>query len=145
MNDSRTRLWVGLFVTLVFVCGLSMGVALAPLLGPPSVGRDGFQRSMRPGGPRGGGAFVSERILRRLEEDPTFTDEQRDRLTTLFTDREERFVRFNREMRQRFESERSRLRDDVATILTPEQMQQFESVRDRARGRRGRESYDRRR
>ena len=38
MNDTSTRMWVALFVALVFVCGLSMGLAAGLWLGPRAGG-----------------------------------------------------------------------------------------------------------
>jgi hypothetical protein len=162
MSDGRTRLWVALFIVLVFVCGLSVGMALGPRLSPglgpwmsPWMGpwtggpmgaeasRDRFRRPPRPGGPGGRGAFVSERILDRLREDPSFTDEQHEQLTALFADREDRFRKFNRDMRQRFESERTRLRDDISAVLSPEQMEIFDNTRRRGRRWRRPDSDDR--
>ena len=76
---------------------------------------------------------MSQRIISELENDPEFTDEQRERLEALFAERQERFRAFNREMRDRFASARASLRDDVADILTPEQMEIFDSARRRRR------------
>ena len=136
MNSTTTRLWIGLFVMLVFVCGLSAGFAVSARLGPGS-DPGGFRRgSFPPGGGRGGpSAFVSQRIIERLESDPDFTDDRRERLEALFAEREERFREFNREMRQRFLIERARLRQDMATILTPGQMEILDAAR--REGRRG--------
>ena len=148
MSDPRTRLWVAFFVVLVFVCGLSVGVALGPRLSPRlglGPNRDRVGGPPRPGGPGGPGAFVSERILNRLSEDPTFTDEQREQLTALFADREDRFRQFNRDMRRRFEAERTELRDDISAILTAEQMDIFDNTRRREPRWRRREAGERRR
>jgi len=135
MNETNTRLWIGLFVALVFVCGLSIGVAVSAWMGPgANAGR--VREPLRPGGPRPGpSTFVSQRILDRLERESDLTGAQREGLEALFAERETRFSEFNREMRRRFELEQSRLREDVAAILTAEQMEVFEGARRPGRGR----------
>ena len=132
MSGSASRIWIALFVALVFVCGLSIGLAVTAWRGP-GPGFDGmrgpFRRGGGPGGPGGPRGFVAERILDRLESDPDFTDEQRSRLETLFQERETRFREFNREMRQRFEAEQASLHDEIAAVLTPSQMAIFGEAR----------------
>ena len=73
--------------------------------------------------------LVSERIIGRLAGEADFTEDQRERLEALFAEREGRFRQFNREMRERFEAEQASLRDGVATILTPTQMEIFDAAR----------------
>jgi len=128
MTNTTTRLWVAAFVVLVFVSGLSLGLAVSARMGAgdPAIrsrgpGRGGF----RPGPP----GLVSERIIGRLEGEPDFTEDQRRRLEALFTEREGRFRRFALEIRDRFEAEQASLRDGVATILTPAQMEIFDATR----------------
>lgn len=137
MNETNTRFWIALFVALVFVCGLSIGLAVASWIGPA---RDsgGPRGESRPSGPPARPpAFVSQRIIERLERDTEFTDSQRQRLEALFEERESRFREFNREMRRRFESEQASLREEIAAILTPEQMEIFDTTRRPGRGRPG--------
>ena len=139
MSGSANRVWIALFVALVFVCGLSIGLAVTAWRGPGAE-LDGFRGPFRrggPGGPGGPRAFVTERILNRLERDPDFTDEQRSRLETLFRERETRFHEFNREMRKRFEAEQASLHDEIASVLTSSQMAIFEDARRAGRRWRG--------
>ena len=136
MNDKSTRVWVALFVALVFVCGLSLGLAAGLWLGPralrgPLPGAPWGARGLTPG-PR---AFAPERLLDRLaREDAQFSAEQRGRLEALFEARGREFERVAREMRRRFTAEQQRLRAGVAEILTPEQMELFDRMRRRPRG-----------
>lgn len=137
MKDMTTRLWITLFVALVFVCGLSIGIAASAWFGPRA-DAGGFRGPFPPGGGRMARPdFISERIVDRLERDPSFTDEQRERLEALFAERQNRFRRFNREMRERFETEQSSLHADIGAILTPAQMEIFDAARRSGRGRRG--------
>ena len=127
MTNTATRLWVAAFVVLVFVSGLSIGLAVSARRGPGGPSRIG----LRPGPP----GLVSERIIGRLAGEADFTEDQRERLRSLFTEREGRFRQFNREMRERFEAEQASLRAGVATILTPTQMEIFDAARRPGRGR----------
>lgn len=135
MNDTSTRMWVALFVALVFVCGLSMGLAAGLWLGPragggPFRGAPWGERGPTPG-PR---ALAPDRLLNRLErEDAQFSAAQRAQLEALFEARRRAFERVAREMRQRFTAEQERLRAGVAEILTPEQMELFDRLRRRQR------------
>ena len=134
MTNTATRLWVAAFVVLVFVSGLSIGLAVSARLGAGDPGnrfRGPGRTGFRPGPP----GLVSERIIGRLASEPDFTEDQRERLEALFTEREGRFRQFNREMRKRFEAEQASLRDGVATILTPTQMEIFDAARRLGRGR----------
>ena len=141
MSETKTRLWIALFVALVFVCGLSIGLAVSAWFGPRmnTVGFGGqFPPPDRGPGPAAGpGVFVTQRILDRLERETDLTDDQRARLESLFEKREARFREFNREMRSRFESEQASLREEIAAILTPAQMKVFDAARRPGRGRPG--------
>ena len=134
MTNTATRLWVAAFVVLVFVTGLSIGLAVSARLGAGDPGnrfRGPGRTGFRPGPP----GFVSERIIGRLAGEADFTEDQRERLEALFAEREGRFRQFNREMRERFEAEQASLHDGVATILTPTQMEIFDAARRPGRGR----------
>lgn len=136
MNDKSTRVWIALFVALVFVCGLSLGLAAGLWFGPravsgPSPGFPWGERRPAPG-PR---TFAAERFLDRLaREDAQLSAGQRARLEALFEARRRAFERVAREMRQRFAAEQERLRAGAAEILTPEQMERFDRMRRRPRG-----------
>ena len=135
MNVTRMRVWMAVFFALVFLCGLAVGVAgglwvgtranVWALSAPPPPER------RAPGGRAG---FATDRILDRLErEAPDFTDDQRARLEAVFETRRQAFTRVAREMRERYTTEQGRLRDQVAEILTPEQMEVFDDARRRFR------------
>lgn len=135
MNVTRTRVWMALFVALVFICGLSIGVAgglwvgtrvnVRALGAPPPPERRAATH--RPG-------FASERFMDRLaREVPDFTDGQREELQALFQTRRQAFERVAREMRERYAQEQEQLRNNVQDILTPEQMDSFDDVRRRLR------------
>ncbi|MDP6582304.1 MAG: hypothetical protein QF681_16750 [Vicinamibacterales bacterium] len=143
MNSPSTRMWVGLFVLVVFVAGLGAGVAVRPLIwmraGPPAgFGRPGL--AGRPGGPAP--ARMTERLLDRIAADIELTTEQDQQLREVFETRRQRLREINDEVRVRFETEQEQMNSDIAAILTPDQMEIFENeivrMRQDRRGRGGR-------
>jgi uncharacterized membrane protein len=143
MNSTSARLWVGLFVLVVFIAGLGAGVAVRPLIwmnsGPPAgFGRPGL--AGRPGGPPP--ARMTERLLDRIAADIDLPAEQDQQLREVFETRRQRLREINDEVRARFETEQEQMNDDIAAILTPDQMEIFENeivrMRQDRRGRRGR-------
>ena len=124
-TEMRTRMWVSLFVLVVFLAGLGAGIVAAPwlALGP----RPGF-------GPGRSGPRVppmSGRVLERMASRLDMSDEQSERLSALFDARRERFHAINRElrrdMRARFAAEQGTFRAAIAEILTPAQMALFDA------------------
>lgn len=124
-TEMRTRMWVSLFVLVVFLAGLGAGIVAAPWLasGP----RPGF-------GPGRGGPPVpplSGRVLERMASRLDMSAAQRERLSALFDARRERFRTIDREMRRnmraRFAAEQETFRTAIAEILTPAQMDLFDA------------------
>jgi Spy/CpxP family protein refolding chaperone len=123
--EMRTRMWVSLFVLVVFLAGLGAGIVAAPwlALGP----RPGF-------GPGRGGPPVppmSGRVLERMDSRLDMSGEQSERLAALFDARRERFRSIGRDMRRdmraRFAAEQETFRAAIAEILTPAQMALFDA------------------
>jgi Spy/CpxP family protein refolding chaperone len=123
--EMRTRMWVSLFVLVVFLAGLGAGIVAAPwlALGP----RPGF-------GPGRGGPPVppmSGRVLERMDSRLDMSGEQSERLSALFDARRERFRSIGRDMRRdmraRFAAEQETFRAAIAEILTPAQMALFDA------------------
>ena len=123
--EMRTRMWVSLFVLVVFLAGLGAGIVAAPwlALGP----RPGF-------GPGRGDPPVppmSGRVLERMASRLDMSDEQSERLAALFDTRRERFRSIGRDMRRdmraRFAAERETFHAAIAEILTPAQMALFDA------------------
>lgn len=141
--EMRTRVWIGLFVLVVFLAGLGAGIVAAPWLGFGP--RPGF-------GPGRGGPPVppiSGRMLERIGSRLDLSAEQSERLSALFEARRERFRNIGREMRRqmraRFVAEQETLRAAIAEILTPAQMELFDAEIARMGEERGRRGGDRRR
>lgn len=113
----RTRVWVGLFVLVVFLAGLAAGVVAAPWLG----------FGPRPGFFRGPGPPLSGRLIERMSSTLDLTDDQTARLEAVLDARRDTFRAISRDMRNRIETERETFRSAIAEVLTPEQMETFES------------------
>ena len=133
---TRTRVWMGLFVLVVFLAGLGAGVVAGPWLGFGP--RPGF-------GPGRGGPTVPPiggRMLERIGSRLDLSDDQRARLSALFDARRERYRALGREMRRemraRFAAEQETLRAAIAEILTPAQLDLFDAELVRLRDERGR-------
>ena len=115
------RAWVGLFVLVVFLAGLAAGVVAAPWLGFGPRPGFGFSRS-GPGRPP-----MSSRLIERMSSTLDLTDDQTVRLEAVLDARRDTFRAISRDMRNRVEAERETFRSAIAEILTPEQMERFES------------------
>jgi hypothetical protein len=144
MSGTSTRLWVGFFVLVVFVAGLAAGVAVRPWMwmsrGPaPMFG--GAGPAGRAGGPPP--ARMTERLLGRIAADIDLTAEQDQQLREVFETRQRRMRDINDEVRLRFETEQAQMNEEIAAILTPDQMEIFENeivrMRQERRGPRGRD------
>ena len=135
MTRLRARVWFGLFVTLVFVAGAGAGALIAPRLGPPA-GVLLEPPPMMPGRPGPGGpSFMPGPLARGLAEELQLDAPQRERLQQLFATRRDRLRAFHDETRARYEREQRELYDELRTLLTPEQMQRFETWARRGPGR----------
>jgi hypothetical protein len=134
---SSTRIWFGVFIVLVFVTGTFAGILLdrawllrspGPGLGPilgggPRIGARGGR-----GGSEGIDVTVT-RLTRRLE----LTDDQRERVRELLT-RWNAGKSLRDTIRRTFEIEQGKLRAEIETLLTPEQIEKFRDVRLSDRG-----------
>ena len=122
MNRTRLRLWAGLFVLVVFSGGLAAGFAVRPWLDPEPP--RGFRGR---GGPPPSSVRRTERLLDRLDADLELSDDQRGRLREVFEAGRLRFRELDASVREQFEAERTRMNAEIATILSAEQMEVFES------------------
>ena len=143
MKSTSMRLWVGLFVLVVFAIGAAVGMVLGPLLTLRS--RPAFDQP----GPRRGSPPppFAERLLDRIATEIDLSLRQEQQLREIFESRRRRFREINEEVRDRFEIEREQMNADIGSILTPVQFGVFEDeiVRMRRRGPRGPNQFQRRR
>ena len=125
MNRTRLRLWAGLFVLVVFSGGLAAGFAVRPWLDPEPPREFRGRGGPPPSSARRTGR--TERLLDRLDADLELSDDQRGRLREVFEAGRLRFRELNASVREQFETERTRMNAEIATILTAEQMEIFQS------------------
>ena len=131
MTDTRTRLWIGLFVLVVFLAGLGAGIVAAPWLDRGGRQERGFGRDgLRPPG-------GSERLVERMSARLDLNADQAARLRALFDVRRDRVRAFRREMRERLATQQQSFRTAIAEVLTPEQMATFDAEFLRGGGRSG--------
>ncbi len=121
MNRTSMRLWAGLFVLVVFSGGLAAGFAVRPWFDPEP------PRGFRGRGGPPPSARMTERLLDRFDADLELSDDQRRRLRDVFEAGRIRFRELNAGVREQFDAERTRMNAEIATILTAEQMEIFES------------------
>lgn len=137
MTSISMRLWIGLFAFVVFIGGVASGVALRPWI-PVSTEAPGPERGLRV--PRGGrpGGPPTGRLLERIAGEIDLTEEQNARLREVFDTRRQRMREINEQVSGLFETEQTQMNEEIAAILTPEQMEIFSNQIVRMRGLRGR-------
>jgi len=132
------QIWLAAFVALVFVAGVATGVLIGPRLfgapgpelGPAFGGAPGGGPEFGPPGP---GPMMPAPLVRRLATDLGLDAAQQEKLEAVLARRRERLLTFNREARDRFETEQRELRREIAGILSPEQQRRFEEWLERPR------------
>ena len=134
MSNLQTQLSISLFVLVVFLIGLGAGATGTNWLNNrPPIGVREYRQSLggprpqrRPASSRFNNVF-NERLVERLSSVFDLTDDQHDRLATLFDSQRESFLEMRREIGERFDLSRDKVRAMLSEILTAEQMQQFEA------------------
>ena len=123
------RVWLGTFLTLVFLIGAMTGVVIdrSWLLRP----RDGGPAAIGRGpGMRGGGPGMqmqnAERVVSDLDDALTLTEEQESAILKILEGWRPRVQELQNTTRQQFIDMQQQLRQEIATTLTPEQRQRFE-------------------
>jgi hypothetical protein len=138
MTRIGMQVWFAAFVALVFAAGVATGVLIGPrLFGGPGPGlAPSLGAGPGPGqgfGPVEPGLMMPAPLVGRLAAELGLDAEQQKKLEAVLARRRERLLSFNREARDRFETEQRELRREIAEVLTPEQQRQFERWLDRPR------------
>lgn len=123
-NITRNKWQVRLAALVVFALGCAAG-ALAL-----SAYHAWTRAAERGGGPRGRGGF--ERVIERLD----LTTEQRTQVRQILDDARAEMGSVRRSSEPRFAEIRQRSDERLRQVLTPEQWQQFQQMKEEMRGRR---------
>lgn len=95
-----------------------------------------FLRSPGPSGDRGR-PYDYNRMIERLSDDLALSDEQKSAVRTAFQEHRREIETMRRQIGEDMRSQEQKLREELKTILTPEQFAKFEE-RNKRRGFRGR-------
>ncbi len=141
MAANRTRVWFSLFILAVFCLGLALGLMLGRRMGPPAFAGAGVFNG--PAGGRGGPGPRGPRLLiERLDRELQLTDDQKQRVQSIFDARRPQLEAMQRDLAVRAEEEQRALQADVRKVLTPEQQVKFDRwLEQQPRGRRGRPPF----
>jgi Spy/CpxP family protein refolding chaperone len=119
-NVTKNRWQVRIAATIIFVLGFTAGILALNVY--------------RGWGPRGPGR---DNRMDELSERLQLTADQKTKVQEIFNDTREQLRAVRRETKPRMEEIRRQADGRLQTVLTPEQWQQFQRLRDE-RGRRGR-------
>jgi Spy/CpxP family protein refolding chaperone len=119
MNQSnKTRWQVRFAAAFIFILGFAAGILALNVY-------RGWARNI--GGPRDRFEQMSQRL--KLNED------QKTKVQQIFTDTREQLTNLRKESEPRFEQIRTQADERLRQVLTPEQWQQFQAMRDEGRRR----------
>ena len=112
---NRGLLWMIVAMVVVFLAGAVSGVFLDR---HGLLGRHAAER-------RGGPPFPS---LEMLARDLSLTAEQQDKIRNIFRDNEQRFAELRTVMHDQLEQFREHIKNEIESVLTPEQLKKFEAI-----------------
>jgi Spy/CpxP family protein refolding chaperone len=124
-NNTRSKWQLRIAITLVFLLGFVAGALALNLY-------RGWARR----GPRGGDRF--EQLSRRLQ----LSDDQKPKVKQIFGDSREQISALRKETEPRVNEIRQQTDQRLKEVLTAEQWQRFEQMRNEMRSRRGRGERD---
>jgi len=118
-NVSKNRWQVRIAALIIFVLGFAAGILALNVY-----------RGLARGGPRGD---RFEQMSQRLQ----LNDDQKTKVQAIFADTREQLRALRKESEPKFDAIRRQADERLQTVLTPEQWQKFQSMRDEGRNRRG--------
>jgi len=122
MNQANKTRWQVRFATaFIFILGFSAGILALNVY-------RGWARNMG-----GGGRDRFEQMSQRLN----LNEDQKTKVQQIFTDTREQLSALRKESEPRVEQIRTQADERMRQVLTPEQWQQFQTLRDETRRRRG--------
>lgn len=120
MVDKHLRAWFVVFVVAVFLAGMGGGMIVDRLVGAPRV------RPGQPGGMPVGRGMAPGGAMHRLVTDLALTADQRPKFDAIIEDSRVRLQQVNGQVRQQFDAEQARMRNEIRKILTPDQQKTFD-------------------
>lgn len=112
---NRGLFWMIVSIIVVFLAGAVSGVFLDR---HGLLGRHASER-------RGGQPFPS---LEMLARDLSLTAEQQDKIRNIFRENEQRFGELRTAMHDQLEQFRKHIKNEIESVLTPEQLKKFEAI-----------------
>jgi len=112
---NRGLFWMIAAIVIVFLAGAVSGVFLDRHVLPRRHAPDR----------RGGPPFPS---LEMLARDLSLTAEQQDKIRNIFRDNEQRFAELRTAMHDQLEQFRVHIKNEIESVLTPEQLKKFEAI-----------------
>jgi Spy/CpxP family protein refolding chaperone len=152
---NRTHVWFAAFVVILFAAGAASGVALdramgwgrrpgsgfrsgagGPGMGGPGGPNAGVGRGMGPGGRSGqpGGGPPTEAFVNELDQALTLTADQKAKITAIIDASRPRLRELQDEASKKFADEQQALKEQIAKLLTPEQVKKLDTFQQSRRG-----------
>jgi Spy/CpxP family protein refolding chaperone len=126
VNEKHLRAWFAVFVVAVFMAGIGAGLILDRYLGPPRATRTGFVPLGAPAGRGAGGGLGPAMMTHRLAAELDLTGDQQKQIDEIFARRRQHLEQIRGEVRAKFETEQTGLRNEIRKVLTPDQQKRFE-------------------
>lgn len=118
---NKGLLWMILAIAVVFLAGAVSGVFLDRYVLNRRPASDGRPDSDRRGGP----PFPS---LKMLSHDLDLTVEQQEKIRNIFRDNEQHFRELRSSMHEQLEQFREHIKNEIESVLTPEQLRKFRDI-----------------
>lgn len=115
----RTRVWLGLFVGVIYLAGAGTGIVLSQAVGPSFGPRGPMPRAMP--GPRPS----LDMLVRLMTRDLDLSADQQDALKALLEQHRDRLA----SVQEAFQQEAQSLNDGIRQLLTPAQREKFDRLR----------------
>jgi len=137
--STGTRLWFGVFTTLVFLAGVAIGLLLDRLPQPslaPATNAMAVQGAPASGVPIGGVPIAGvpfpqpgpAGVASILADDLALTAAQRDEIAVILAAKREALGAFREHVRERFLQQRQEINAEIERVLTPAQRERFQAL-----------------
>lgn len=127
--STGTRIWFGVFTTLVFLAGVAIGLLLDRTPQPTLVPAANAMAVQ--GVPIGGVPFPQPGpagVASILADDLALTAAQRDEIAVILAAKREELGAFREHVRERFLQQRQAINAEIERVLTPAQRERFQAL-----------------